>query len=145
MAKYGPFLYGGLKINGVDLSNRVESLTLDLTKNDIDLMAMGDGGHVHTPSLEDDKITANFWQDYSAPGSNSVDATLMPIFQAGTAVAYEVVPDTRVAISATNPLYSGSVVLEAYQPVNGKVGDGLQTQVTFQGQGTVTRATSGTF
>ncbi len=140
MAKFGPFLNASFIVNGVDLSNRVESLTLDLNKDVIDLMAMGDNAHVYFPSLENNKVTVNFWQDYAASGSNSVDATLMQIFQGGTGVAFTSSPN-GTTYSATNPKYSGSIILSAYQPLNGKVGDGLQTQVTFQLQGTITRGT----
>src|SRR6478736_3641123 len=105
MAKLGPFLNGVLKVNAVDLSNRVETVTLQLTKSQIDLLAMGDGGHTYAAGLEDNKLTVNFWQDFAA---SEVDATLLPIFQAGTAVAFKLAAN-GTTISAGNPVYSGSV------------------------------------
>lgn len=142
MGKFGPFLNASFIVNGIDLSNRVESLTLDLSKDVIDLMAMGDNAHVYYPSLENNKVTVNFWQDFAAAGTvNSVDATLTAIFQGGTGVAFSCSPNGTV-YSTSNPKYSGTVILAAHQPLAGKVGDGLQTQVTFQMQGTITRGTT---
>jgi len=139
MAKLGPFINAALKINAVDLSNRVESVTLSLAKDDIDVTAMGDGGHTHVGGLENDKLDVNFWADFAA---SEVDLTLLPVFQAGTAVAFKLAPN-GTTVSATNPAYSGSVVLISYAPIGGKVGDGLQAPVSFVVSGTVTEGTSG--
>lgn len=139
MAKLGPFINAVLKINAVDLSNRTESVTLELAKDDIDVTAMGDGGHTHAAGLENDKLTVNFWQDFAAA---SVDATLIAAFQAGTAVAFKLAAN-GTTITSTNPVYSGSVVMTDYQPMTGKVGDGLMVPVTFVVSGTVTEATTG--
>jgi hypothetical protein len=139
MAKLGPFTQGVLKVSGTDLSTRVEAMTLTLVKDDVDLTAMGDGGHAHQGGLENDKLVVNFWQDL-APGS--VDATLLPIFQAGTAVAIKMA-GSGTTISSSNPVYTFNGVLTDYQPLGGKVGDGLQAPVTFVVSGTVTEGTSG--
>ena len=142
MAKLGPFTNAALKINAVDLSNRVESVSLDLGKDDIDLTAMGDGGHTHVGGLENSKLNVNFWQAFAA--ASEVDATLYPIFTAGTAVAFQLTAN-GTTISATNPMYSGQIVMTDYQPIAGKVGDGLQAPVTMSVSGTVTRGTSGSW
>lgn len=141
MAKLGPLTNASLKINAVDLSNRVESVTLDLSKDDVEVTAMGDGGHTHVGGLENNKLTVTFWQDFAAA---NVDATLLPVFQAGTAVAFKLTAN-GTAVSSTNPVYSGSVVLTDYAPIGGKVGDGLQAPVSFVVSGTVTEGTTGAF
>ena len=140
MAKWGPLTNAALKINAVDLSNRVESVTLDLSKDDIDVTAMGDGGHTHVGGLENDKLSVNFWQDFAA---SQVDLTLLPILQAGTPVAFKLTAN-GTTVSASNPVYSGSVVLTDYAPIGGKVGDALMAPVQFVVSGSVTSATSGT-
>jgi hypothetical protein len=139
MAKFGPFTNAALKINLVDLSNRVESVSLELAKDDVDVTAMGDGGHTHMGGLENDKLTVNFWQDFAA---SEVDTTLLPVFQNGTAVAFKLTAN-GTSVSSTNPVYSGSVLLTDYAPIAGKVGDGLQSAVSFVVSGTVTEGTSG--
>ena len=141
MAKLGPLLNASLKINAVDLSNRVESVTLGLGKDDIDVTAMGDGGHTHVVGLENNKLDVSFWQDYA---SANVDATLMAVFQAGTAVAFKLTA-AGTTVSATNPVYTGSVVLTSYTPIGNKVGEGAQAPVSFMVSGTVTEGTSGSW
>ena len=140
MAKLGPFTNAAFKFNAVDLSNRVESVTLDLGKDDIDLTAMGDGGHTHVGGLENSKLNVNFWQAFAA--ASEVDSTLLPVFQAGTAVAFKLTAN-GTTVSSTNPVYSGNVVVTDYQPIAGKVGDGLQAPVTMVVSGTITQGTSG--
>lgn len=140
MAKFGAFINAGLSIAGTNLSNRVESVTLQLSKDDMDNTAMGDGGHQHVGTLENSKLDVNFWQDFA---SGSVDAVLLPVFQGGTAVPFKLVASGSVA-SSTNPMYSGNVVLLEYAPIGGKVGDSLAAPVSFVVSGSVTSATSGT-
>jgi hypothetical protein len=125
-------------LNGVDLSDHVESVTLDVKVTDVDVTAMKDGGHVHIAGLQDSQLTLTFWQDYAA---SNVDATMWAIVKGGTAVAFKV-GNNGSSFSATNPSYSGSVLLTDYQPLAGKVGDGLQAQVTMPVCGTVTSGTS---
>lgn len=141
MAKLGPFTNASLKIGTTDLSARVESVSLELAKDDIDITAMGDGGHTHVGGLENDKLTVNFWQDFAA---SQVDATILAIFQAGTAVAFKLIASGTTP-SATMPMYSGSILNTDYAPISGKVGDGLQAPVSFMVSGTVTSATTGSF
>ena len=126
-----------LLLNSVDLSNHVESITLTWAKVDIDVTAMGDGGHQHLTGLEDNKFTVTFWQDHAA---SSVGPTLDAIFQGGSAVAFKIA-DAGTVFSATNPTYSGSCVAIDYTPVAGKVGDGQQSQVNLVVNGTITQGT----
>lgn len=139
MAKLGPFTNAALKIAGTDLSNRVESVTLTLAKDDLDVTAMGDGGHTHVGGLENDKLVVNFWQDFA---SSEVDATLLPVLQNGTAVSFSLAANGTVGNSTTNPVYTGSVVLVDYAPIGGKVGDALAAPVSFVVSGTVTEGTT---
>ncbi len=132
------FTNGSVTINGVDLSDHVADITLDLKVADVDLTAMGDGGKKRLPGLQDNQMQLTFWQDFA--GSN-VDATLYPIFTGGTAVACKVWSNGTTG-SATNPWYSFNGVLIDYPPIAGAVGTGLQSKVTFAVSGTVTRGTT---
>jgi len=127
-----------LLLNAVNLSDHVESITLDVTSSDVEVTAMGDGGKRHLVGLQDNKLTVTFWQDYAA---TNVDQTLKGIWQGGTAVAFKT-GGNGATFSATNPVYSGSVVLLSMTPVAGKVGDGQQNSVTFAVDGTVTYGTA---
>jgi hypothetical protein len=132
------FTNGSIQVNGVDLSDHVADITLDLKVADVDITAMGDGGKKRLPGLQDDQIQVTFWQDFAAA---EVDATLYPIFTGGTAVTVKVWAN-GTSSSSTNPYYSASAVLIDYPPVAGAVGSGLQSKVTFAISGTVTRGTS---
>jgi hypothetical protein len=131
------FLNGYVQIAGTDLSDHASDITLELVKEQVDVTAMGADAHQWLGGLENDKLTVTFWQDFAA---SEVDATLYPIWAAGTAVAFKVAANTS-SISSTNPSYSGSVILSDYQPIAGKVGTGLSSAVTFMVSGTVTRGT----
>lgn len=132
------FLNGSVTINGVDLSDHVSELSLELSKEQVDVTAMGANAHQWLGGLENDKLTVTWWQDFA---TSEVDATLYPIWSAGTAVAFSVWA-AGTTTSSTNPKYSGSVILADYTPIDGKVGDGLAAKVSFMVSGTVTRGTT---
>jgi hypothetical protein len=127
-----------LLLNGVNLSSWVESITLNWTKKDVPVTAMGDGGEMHLAGLEDNKISITFWQDHA---STSVGPTLDAMFQAGTAVAFKIA-DAGTVFSTTNPTYSGSALALDYTPVAGKVNDGQQAPVSLVVNGTITQGTT---
>ena len=126
-----------LLLNAVDLSNHVESITLNWVKSDVDVTAMGDGGKQHLAGLEDNKFAVTFWADHAA---GSVGPTLDAMFAAGTAVAFKLA-DGGSSFSATNPTYSGSCVALDYS-IGGKVGDGQQNVVSLVCNGTITAGTA---
>lgn len=132
------FTNGYVAINGVVLSDHVESLQLEVDVNAVEVTAMGDGGKNYLAGLQDSKLTITFWQDFSA---SEVDPTLWGCITGGTAVSFKVGAN-GTAFSATNPSYSGSAICTKYPPFSGKVGDGLQTAVEFTVCGTVTSGTS---
>lgn len=132
------FLNGAAKVNGVDLSDHISEISLQLSKEQVDVTAMGANAHQWLGGLENDKLTITFWQDFAA---SEVDATLYPIWSAGTAVSATVWAAGTTS-SATNPFYGMSVILADYDPIDGKVGDGLSAKVSFMVSGTVTRGTA---
>jgi hypothetical protein len=124
--------------NGVDLSDRLQEFSLDLEKEVKDSTCFGSTSKTKVLGLADTKISATFLQDYE---SGKTDATLWGIYNAGTAVTITGKP-TSAAASATNPFYSVSALLPQYSPIKGKIGDLATVQVTFEGTGDVSRATS---
>lgn len=133
------FTNGYLSVNGVDVSSLVSDITLDLTKADVDVTSMGAGGKQRLAGLEDNKISANFWQDFT-PGET--DVTLIALFQAGSIFPATVMANKGSA-SSTNPFYSGLALITDYPAIAGKVGDGLAASVTMVISGTITRGTVG--
>ena len=134
------FLYKNahLTINAVDLSARVESLTLNVGAETPETTSMGDGTRQRVASFIDWSIDVTFRQDFIAPATNAVDSTLFSLVGA-LAFAVIVRPDAA-AVSATNPEFTGNALLASYSPLTGSVGDVASAPATFQGDGTLSRA-----
>jgi len=124
-------------VNGVDLSDHVDSVEVQTNVDDVDITAMGASAHQHAPGLRNDKITVNFLQDFAA---SSVDATLFPLL-GNTGFTVKVVP-VNTTVSTTNPSYTATCVLFTYSPLSGKVGERSDTSVEFQATGLIVKATT---
>jgi hypothetical protein len=130
----------GVKVNSVDLSDHVTSVTLNRNFDEIEISAMGDSSHKFTKGLEASSITLDFLNDTA---SASVLATLQAAW--GTTVTVVLLQDKGTAVSATNPLYTMSVLVNGTQDINGSVADiGVQS-VTWNCNSTVAVTTTGTF
>ena len=130
-------LDASVTVNSVDLSDHVESVEINISKDDVDLTSMGASAREHGAGLRDDQIVVNFFQDFAA---NEVDATLWPLLSStGFTV---VVKPTSASVSSTNPSFTATCLLFEYAPLAGSVGEASQTSVTFQCTGAVVRATT---
>lgn len=123
-------------VNSVDLSDHVTSVTLDTGADDVDTTAMGATFKNRTGGLKEWSVQLTFQQDYA---SGKVDATIWPLLGTTTTVSINPV---NAANSATNPNYSGSVLVSEYPAISGSVGELSTASVTWPGAGTLTRATS---
>lgn len=124
-------------INGVDLSDHIDSVELNAEVVDVKTTNFGSSGNeTRTAGLKSGSVTINVQQDYAA---SKTDATLWAAFGTTTTIT---VKATSAATSATNPQYSGSFLVNQYKPVAGKVGDLATLSVTFPLSGALTRATS---
>ena len=125
-----------LVINSVDLSDHVASVTLELNSEEIDTTAMGSTFMSKTGGLKSGTLSIDFQQDFA---SSEVDTTMFPLFGGTTAF---VLKATSGSVSATNPSYSGSILVNQHIPVANAVGELATMSVSFPTSGTVTRATS---
>ena len=123
-------------VGGVDLSDHVVSVTLPASADEIDDTAMGDTYRSRLGGLKDWSIQINFHQDFAA---SKVDATIFPLLGTVAAVTVKAV---NGATSATNPLYSGSVLVNDYPVLSNGVGELATAQVNWPGSGALTRATA---
>jgi hypothetical protein len=130
----------GVKINSVDLSDHVKSITLNRTFDELEVTAMGDSSHRFTKGLEASTLTLSFLSDTAAA---SVNATLQAAW--GTTVAFSLLQTKGTAVSATNPLYTGSILVNKTTDLNGAVGDIATQDITFTVNSVVTVASSGSF
>ena len=117
--------------NSVDLSAYVTSVTINQSFDELEITAMGDTAHKFAKGLEASTITLDFLNDNAA-------ATVIPTLRAayGTTVPL-VIKQTTGAISATNPSYSTTVLVNNLQNVNGAVGDISSQSITFTCNSTV--------
>lgn len=123
-------------IGGTDLSNWVRSVTIDYSADAQDATTSGDGTHINLAGLLNWSMTVEFVQDYAA---GAVDATIFPLVGSQTTV--EVRPQ-NAARSATNPGYTGTGLVQSYNPVGGSVGDVVTASVSIAPASTLTRATA---
>ena len=133
----------GLKINNVDLSDHVTSVTLNQAYDELEVTAMGDSAHKFVKGLESATLTVSFLNDTATSPSNSVLATLQGVF--GTTTAVKMLQDKGTAVGAANPLYTFDILVNNLTPINGAVGDIGTMDITFTVNSAVTVATSGSF
>jgi len=130
----------GVKVNSVDLSDHVTSVTLNRNFDELEVTAMGDSGHKFVKGLEASSITIDFLNDTA---SANVLATLQAAW--GTNVTIVLLQTKGTAVSATNPLYTATCLINNTTDINGAVGDLSTQSLTFNVSGTVAVATTGSF
>ena len=132
------FLNNGvvLTVNAVDLSDHVTSVTINRSFDELEVTAMGDSGHKFVKGLEASSITIDFLND-TATGE------VLPTLQAawGTTVTVTA-KQTSAAVSATNPLYTMSCLINNTTDINGSVADLSMQSLTFNVNGTIAVTTS---
>ena len=137
-----------LQVGGsyIDLTDHVVALTVNRGFDELDVTAMGGGGHAFVAGLEASTISVDLLNDTATA---SVLQTLNSLV--GTNAAFKaaqlVVPGapSTATISATNPLYSGLVLVNKITPIVGKVGDVQVQTLTFSVSGVVAVAITGTW
>jgi len=130
----------GVKVNSVDLSDHVQSITLNRNFEELTVTAMGDSGQKFVKGLEASSVSIDFINDTAAA---NVLATLQAAW--GTNVTVVLLQDKATAVSATNPLYTMTCLVNGTTDINGAVGDLGMQSVTWNVSGTVAVATTGTF
>jgi len=130
----------GVKVNSVDLSDHVNSITLNRNFDELEVTAMGDSGHKFIKGLEASSVTISFLNDTA---SASVLATLQAAW--GTNVTVVLLQNKGTAVSATNPLYTMTCLINGTTDINGATGDLSTQDVTFNVSGTIAVTTTGTF
>jgi hypothetical protein len=79
-------------------------------------------------------LQVSFKQDVAAA---AIDSIMWPLL--GTVVTFEV-RLTQSAVGASNPKYTGSVLVKSWTPLSGSVGDVAELDVSYPTSGAVTRA-----
>ena len=132
------FLNNGVSVtvNSVDLSDHVTAVTINRSFDELEVTAMGDNGHKFVKGLEASSITIDFLNDTA---TSKVLQTLQAAW--GTSVTV-VVKQTSAAVSATNPSYTMSCLINNTTDINGSVADLGTQSVTWNVNGTIAIATA---
>jgi hypothetical protein len=133
----------GVKVNNVDLSDHVNNITLNRNFDQLETTVMGQNGHTYIKGLEASSLTLDFLND-------TATASVLQTLQAawGTQITVKLVQDRgsgTPTISATNPLYTMTVLVNGTTDINGATGDLSTQSVTWDVCGTVAVANTGTW
>ena len=132
------FLNNGvvLTVNAVDLSDHVTSVTINRSFDELEVTAMGDSGHKFVKGLEASSITIDFLNDTA---TGEVLQTLQAAW--GTSVPV-VIKQSSAVVSATNPSYTMTCLVNNTTDINGSVADLSTQSVTWNVNGTIAVATA---
>jgi hypothetical protein len=130
----------GVKINSVDLSDLVTAVTINRTFDELEVTAMGDSSHKFVRGLEASTVTIDFLNDTAATKTLQ---TLNTIW--GTTVTAVFLQEKGTAVSASNPLYTVSLLINNTTDINGAVGDIGMQSITFTANSSVAVANTGSF
>ena len=112
-------------LNSVALTDHVTAATINRAFDELEVTAMGDTAHKFVKGLESSTITLDFLSDTAAA---NVNATLQAAW--GTTVPLTL-KQTSAVTSATNPLYSTTILVNNTTDINGAVGDIATQSITF--------------
>lgn len=124
----------------VDFSDHVTAFTLTQQADQLEVTAMGDTAHKFVTGLSADTITVTLLNDTAA---GSILATLQAAY--GTTVAFKAIQDSTAAVSASNVLYTGTILVDNFTPINGAVADEATIDVTFTCNSKTAVASTGTW
>jgi hypothetical protein len=126
-----------VEINSVDMSARVAAVELPIDADDLDTTNFGSAGwRERIAGLAGGTMKVKFNDDFAA---STVDDLLWARFRLATAVN---VRPTNGAISATNPEWQFSVIVNSFTFVAGSVGALATKDLTWPITGAVTRDTT---
>lgn len=127
---------GVLTVNAVDLSDLVTNITINRSFDELEVTALGDSGHRFVKGLEASSITIDFLNDSA---SAQTLQTLQTNWGNNVTVTFK---QQDAVVSATNPLYTMTCLINNTTPVNGAVGDLSMQSVTWNVSGTIAVTTS---
>ena len=121
------FLSNGVVVtlNSVDLSDHVTSVTINRVFDELEVTAMGDSAHKFVKGLEASTVTIDFLNDTAA------SETLQTLQAAWGTTVPLTLKQTSAAISATNPEYQTTVLVNNTTDINGTVADISTQSITF--------------
>ena len=127
---------GILTVNAVDLSSLVSNVVINRSFDELETTALGDSGHRFVKGLEASSISIDFYNDNL---SSKTLQTLQTNWGSNVTVTFK---QLDAVVSATNPLYTMTCLINNTTPVNGAVGDLSTQSVTWNVSGTIAVTTA---
>jgi hypothetical protein len=124
-------------LNSNDLSGYCSKIELKVEADEQETTTFGSSGWKEVlGGINSGSLDLTFKQDVAA---SAIDSILWPLL--GTVVTFEV-RLSNASVGASNPKYTGSVLIKEYSPIAGGVGDVAEFDVSYPTTGAITRATS---
>lgn len=124
-----------VSLNSTNLSTNANKIELTWDAEEKDVTTYGSGGAKEVlGGLKSGTLAIEFKQDFAA---SALDSIMWPLL--GTVVPFEVRSDQAV-VGASNPKWTGSVLIKEWKPIQGSVGDEASVGVSFPTSGMVVRA-----
>ena len=126
-----------VSLNGTDLTGYTRKVELSTEVEDKDVTTYASLGWKELlGGLKSGELSLEFLQDID---TTKIDSIMWPLL--GTVVPFEVRLD-QAAMGVSNPKYSGSVLVNGWNPIEGGVGDEASVSVGYPTSGAVTRTTA---
>jgi hypothetical protein len=126
-----------LSVNGVDESSNCSKIELTTEVEEKDVTTFASNGWKEVlGGVASAGLSVGIKNDVA---SSQIDSRLWALF--GTVTTFEV-RASNAAVGASNPKYTGSVLIKELKPINGSVGDVNEADLSWPSSGAVTRATS---
>ena len=129
-----------VKIGAVDITDHVTSATLTQSADELEITALGDSSRKYVAGLQTGTLDLEFLNDFAAA---NVCATLQTALY--TTVVAKLVPGPGTTISATNPLYTVSILVNNLTPIAGAAGEMSSSSLSFTCNSTIVQTTTGTW
>lgn len=129
-----------VKIGTVDITDHVTSATLTQSADELEITSLGDSARKYVAGLQTGTLDLEFLNDFAAA---SVCATLQTALY--TTVVAKLVPGPGTTISATNPLYTVSILVNNLTPIAGAAGEMSSSSLSFTCNSTIVQTTTGTW
>jgi hypothetical protein len=127
--------------NSVQIDDHVSSVTIESTRDEVDVTSMGDTSKEILLGLNDVTITVTVFNDYAA---GSIDSQMFALHQTNTPFPVEVRPNDAARSTSNAAYFLTGALLPQYSPIAGSVGDASTTDLVFRNanQAGLTRLTA---
>jgi hypothetical protein len=124
-----------ISIAGQDFSDSLAAVTLDISRESLEVTSFGNTARRYIAGLQDASVTFSFHQDFAA---GSVDQTIWSNLGGTVAV---VIKPTGGSVTSSNPAYAFNALVVQTTPYSSNVGDLATMDLSWVVDGPITRGT----